>query len=69
MRLRQATMRCATIVFLLPVVVSTLGTDCLCLPVCPSPAARVSMRKGPYLLYPGNNTSMTVLWQADGTPG
>jgi hypothetical protein len=26
------------------------------------------MRKGPYLLYPGDGTRMTVLWQSDGTP-
>ena len=25
------------------------------------------MRKGPYLIYPGNNTQMTVLWQLDST--
>ncbi len=31
----------------------------------PSP---VNIRKGPYLIYPGNNTSMTVIWQTDGTP-
>jgi hypothetical protein len=24
-----------------------------------------ALRKGPYLLYPGNNTEMTVLWQLD----
>jgi hypothetical protein len=26
-----------------------------------------SIRKGPYLIYPGNNTEMMVLWQLDGT--
>jgi len=26
-----------------------------------------AMRKGPYLLYPGDNTEMTVLWQLDET--
>jgi len=25
--------------------------------------AEAAMRKGPYLIYPGNNTQMTVLWQ------
>lgn len=25
-------------------------------------------RKGPYLVYPGNNTSMTVMWQTYETP-
>jgi len=25
----------------------------------------LQMRKGPYLVYPGNNTQMTVLWQLD----
>ncbi|HUW19455.1 MAG TPA: metallophosphoesterase [Sedimentisphaerales bacterium] len=25
------------------------------------------IRKGPYLIYPGNNTEMMVLWQLDGT--
>ncbi len=24
-----------------------------------------SFRKGPYLLFPGNNTSMTIMWQSD----
>ncbi|MEN8210182.1 MAG: PKD domain-containing protein [Thermodesulfobacteriota bacterium] len=28
-----------------------------------------TLRKGPYLIYPSNNTEMTVLWQADTTPG
>lgn len=68
MRLYHAAMRCIAIVCLLPVVIPALGTGCAWLPVCPSPSARVAMRKGPYLLYPGNSTSMTVLWQADGTP-
>ncbi|MHC4259046.1 MAG: fibronectin type III domain-containing protein, partial [Planctomycetota bacterium] len=26
-----------------------------------------AMRKGPYLIYPGNNTEMMVLWQLDST--
>jgi hypothetical protein len=26
-----------------------------------------SMRKGPYLIYPGNNTEMQVLWQLTGS--
>jgi len=29
--------------------------------------ANAAIKKGPYLLYPGNNTQMTVLWQLDGT--
>ena len=29
----------------------------------------VNMRKGPYLIYPGINTQMTVLWQIDVTVG
>jgi hypothetical protein len=28
-----------------------------------------SLRKGPYLIYPGTNTRMKVLWQADSSPG
>ncbi|MEN8232303.1 MAG: fibronectin type III domain-containing protein, partial [Thermodesulfobacteriota bacterium] len=28
-----------------------------------------TLRKGPYIIYPNNNTEMTVLWQADETPG
>ena len=28
-----------------------------------------SFRKGPYLIYPGNNTQMTVLWQMPSTQG
>ncbi|MEQ8224743.1 MAG: metallophosphoesterase family protein [Candidatus Eremiobacterota bacterium] len=28
-----------------------------------------SLKKGPYLIYPGNNTSMTVMWQTDKVPG
>ena len=28
----------------------------------------VGLRKGPYLVYPGSNTQMRVLWQSDGTP-
>ncbi len=27
-----------------------------------------AFRKGPYLIYPGTNTEMTVLWQADSSP-
>ena len=27
------------------------------------------MRKGPYLIYPGSTTSMTVMWQTTTTPG
>lgn len=27
--------------------------------------AAVGVRKGPYLIYPGNNTEMMVLWQLD----
>ena len=27
--------------------------------------ATASIKKGPYLIYPGNNTQMTVLWQID----
>jgi hypothetical protein len=30
-------------------------------------AVTANRRKGPYLLYPGNNTQMTVLWQIDVT--
>lgn len=29
--------------------------------------ATAAIRKGPYLIYPGNNTEMMVLWQLDGT--
>jgi len=32
------------------------------------PTAQAQIRKGPYLIYPGNSTSMTVLWQTDRTP-
>ena len=32
-------------------------------------AGFATMRKGPYLIYPGNNTQMTVLWQTDVTVG
>ena len=28
-----------------------------------STSAQAAMRKGPYLIYPGNNTQMQVLWQ------
>ena len=31
------------------------------------PLTNVQVRKGPYLIYPGNNTEMTVLWQLEGT--
>jgi len=34
-----------------------------------SAAQAASFRKGPYLVYPGKNTAMTVMWQADATPG
>jgi len=30
-------------------------------------ASALTMRKGPYLIYPNNNAQMTVLWQLDGT--
>jgi len=30
-------------------------------------ADAASIRKGPYMLYPGNDDEMTVLWQLDGT--
>jgi len=30
-------------------------------------ASALAVRKGPYLIYPGNNTQMTVLWQLDST--
>ncbi len=33
------------------------------------PALGAGFRKGPYLLYPGDPSRMTVLWQADATPG
>jgi hypothetical protein len=33
------------------------------------PAVSANRRKGPYLIYPGNNTQMTVLWQVDVTAG
>ena len=29
------------------------------------PVGSANMKKGPYLIYPGNNTQMTVLWQVD----
>jgi hypothetical protein len=35
----------------------------------PGSAQAQTMRKGPYLLYPGTNTEMTVLWQLTGTTG
>jgi hypothetical protein len=38
----------------------------LVLAVCAVPAF-AGIRKGPYLIYEGTNTSMTVLWQTDGT--
>ncbi len=31
-------------------------------------AHAASFRKGPYLVYPGKNTAMTIMWQADATP-
>ena len=33
------------------------------------PAAAAGFRKAPYLLWPGDPSRMTILWQADGTPG
>ncbi len=33
------------------------------------PAEGAGFRKGPYLLYPGDPSRMTILWQTDGTPG
>ena len=30
-------------------------------------ASALAVKKGPYLIYPGNNTQMTVLWQLDAT--
>jgi hypothetical protein len=33
-----------------------------------APAHSATFRKGPYLVYPDDNTQMTVLWQADSTP-
>ena len=30
-------------------------------------ASALVVKKGPYLIYPGNNTQMTVLWQLDAT--
>jgi phosphodiesterase/alkaline phosphatase D-like protein len=32
-------------------------------------AAQANLRKGPYLIYPGVNTQMTVLWQIDAAAG
>jgi hypothetical protein len=32
-------------------------------------AVQANVRKGPYLIYPGNNTQMTVLWQLDAAAG
>ena len=34
-----------------------------------SVVTNAAIRKGPYLLYPGDNTQMTVLWQLDSTEG
>jgi len=33
-----------------------------------APSGTAVLLKGPYLLYPNDNTSMSVLWQADSTP-
>jgi hypothetical protein len=36
---------------------------CLTFVITSNPAVAQSMRKGPYLIYPGTNTEMQVLWQ------
>ncbi|MHC4624666.1 MAG: metallophosphoesterase [Planctomycetota bacterium] len=40
---------------------------CFVLVLIATGAVPAEVRKGPYLLYPGNNTQMTVLWQLDST--
>ena len=59
--------------FYLPIAIGFIGLACvLLLSSCgASPTgAKVSLpnRKGPYLLYPGTNESMTVMWQTERTP-
>jgi len=44
------------------------GTLALAPGCWPPPVEHAQMRKGPYLLYPGDNTSMAVLWQTKQTP-
>jgi len=46
-----------TSLLVMMVLLSVLGTSIYAL----------SVRKGPYLLFPGDNTQMTVLWQLDGS--
>ena len=47
----------------------TLTANALSGPVIPAPSpVPAEIRKNPYLIYPGNNSSMTVLWQTDRTP-
>lgn len=68
MKSRRTVTRNMVCALLVPVAVSALGTNCIWCPPCPSPEQWATMRKGPYLLYPGNSTSMTVQWQSDATP-
>jgi hypothetical protein len=60
--------RCRLFILALCANAALLSAGCWWAPLCPSPGDWAEMRKGPYLLYPGDNTSMTVLWQADATP-
>jgi hypothetical protein len=45
-----------------PAVTSVVGI------ATPPPGNGASFRKSPYLIFPGNNTSMTIMWQTDKTP-
>ncbi len=47
---------------------ATLSPTSAPIPTKVSPAADAIFRKRPYLVYTGNNTSMTVMWQSDKTP-
>ena len=41
---------------------------CLATVLFALPGSGASLKKGPYLIYPGDPSQMTVLWQADGPP-
>jgi hypothetical protein len=48
-------------------IILTIAAVLLGLSFAAESAEAASLRKGPYLIYPGDNTKMTVLWQVDST--